>query len=304
MRTVNLILIVGAILSLSKLNAQQDPQFTQYFDNMLHINPGYAGSNDILSITCLHREQWVGFDGRPRSSTLSIHSPLVKNLGGGLTAVNDRIGPLNQTMIYGDLSYTLKFKNTRGKLSFGVKGGVNVINVNSGGLFTLDAADPDLVNNVRNRVLPNFGAGIYYHTPKFFIGASSPRLLQASYDGISSTVIEQRHYFLIMGGVIRLNPSWKLRPTTHLKFTEGAPLSIDLSAAFIYVDKWWLGVMHRWKDSFGAFVQFQVKPQFRAGLAYDYSATKLANYNNGTFEIMLNYDFRFKDKGVISPRYF
>lgn len=303
MKKLNSVFVVIVLLICNSVSAQQDPHFTQYFDNVLHVNPAYAGSNDMLSVVGIHREQWVGFDGRPRSTTFSIHSPLFKDLGGGLTMVSDQVGPLNQTMLYGDLSYTLDFKNTQGKLSFGVKGGMNIINVNSANLFTLDASDPELVNGVRNRILPNFGTGLYYHTPKWFVGVSSPKLLEASYDGVSTT-LEQRHYFMMAGGILKLNPSWKFRPTTNLKITQGAPLSVDLSATFIYVDKWWLGVMHRWQDSFGAFVQFQLTEQFKAGLAYDYTATELTNYNSGTFEVLLNYDLRFKDNGIRSPRYF
>lgn len=303
MKKLNLVLLFGSFLSITSVIAQQEPHFTQYFDNMLHVNPGYAGSNDALSLTALHREQWVGFAGRPRTSTFIIHSPLAKNIGGGFSFIHDEIGPLNQTMLSGDLSYTLRFKKSKGRLSFGVKGGVNIISINSGELQTVDASDPDLINNVRNRRLLNFGTGVYYHTPKWFIGVSSPKLLQNSYDG-ASTTIEQRHYFLIGGGVIKLNPSWKLRPTAHLKLTEGAPLSIDMSAAFIYLDKWWLGAMHRWQDSFGAFIQFQVQQQLRAGFAYDHTSTDISNYSSGTFEVMLNYDLKFKSSGVRSPRYF
>lgn len=304
MKKLNVILTLGLLVGYSGLNAQQDPQFTQYFDNMLHVNPAYAGSADALSMTALHREQWVGFDGRPRSTTFSIHTPFGKNVGGGLTAVNDRVGPVNQTMVYGDLSYSLRFKNSKSKLAFGVKGGVNVINTNSSDIFSLGGPDPELLNNVRNRVMPNFGAGIYYYSPKWFIGVSSPKLLEDSYDGLSSTALERRHYFLSLGGVMKLNHSWKLRPTTMVKVASGAPLACDLTAAFVYVDTWWLGVSHRIQDSFGAFVQFQMSPQFKAGLAYDYTISALSPYNSGTFEVMLNYDFKFNNEAIRSTRYF
>ncbi|MCH2225753.1 MAG: type IX secretion system membrane protein PorP/SprF [Crocinitomicaceae bacterium] len=296
-------LAVCFLLSCSHVKAQQDPQFTQYFDNVLYVNPAYAGSREALSMIGIHREQWVGFNGRPRSSNLSVHLPLIKNLGAGATFINDVVGPINQTMVFGDISYTLKFKNSKRKLSFGVKGGVNIISVNTSGLFTHDGGDPELMNSVRNRVLPNFGAGIYYHTPIWFLGISSPKLLKNSYTE-SNLSTERRHYFLLGGAIVKLNHSWKFRPTTHFKFVAGAPLSMDLSTAFIYSDKWWLGVMHRWQDSFGGFVQFQITSQFKAGLAYDHTATELSTYNRGSFEVLLNYDFIYNNSGIRSPRYF
>lgn len=296
-------IITLSILGLT-VNAQQDAQFTQYFDNTLFVNPAYAGSNDMLNVTGIHRQQWVGFAGRPVSTTMSIHSPIVKrNMGLGLTFVDDRVGPITQNLFYADFSYTLNFANSPGQLSFGAKGGINVLNSKSSELNTIVDQDQKIISNVRNAVSPNFGFGMYYHTPKWFAGISAPKLLE--YDaGDVTNVQEQRHYFLMAGGVIPINRIWKLRPTTNLKFTEGAPLSIDLSVAGIYNETLWLGVMHRWADSFGAFVQYQITPQFKVGCAYDQTVTALRSYNSGTYEILLSYDFVFENDGIRSPRYF
>ena len=258
----------------------------------------------MLNITGIHREQWVGFDGRPRSSTLSIHSPLrYESIGLGLTAVHDEAGPLKQTMLYGDFSYSLRFKKER-KLSFGLKAGMNIVSVGTSSLQTTNANDPNLLQSIRNNILPNFGFGILYHSPRFFIGVSTPKILETSYDGTSKTNVERRHYFGIIGGVITLNPALKLRPTAQVKLTENAPISIDMSLAAIISDKVWIGAMYRWNAAFGAFLQFQISPQFKVGLASDFGTQKIRNYNSGTFEIMVSYEFNFKKQGVRSPRYF
>ncbi|WP_430406199.1 PorP/SprF family type IX secretion system membrane protein [Fluviicola sp.] len=283
--------------------AQQDPHFTQFFDNTLFINPAYAGSKDVLNITTLHREQWVGFDGRPISTTVSVHSPLsYKSIGVGITYVNDNVGPVKQNLFYGDVSYSLRFKN-KSKLAFGIKGGLNLINIGSNSLNTTTAADPNLINNIRNHVNPNFGFGVYYHSPHWFIGASTPKLLEQSYDG-SKTNMEKRHYFGHVGGVITLNPHWKLRPIAQVKFTPGAPFSLDASIAGIYNERFYIGALYRLDAAIGAFVQFQASKQFKLGFATDFGTQAIRNYNYGTFEIMLSYDFVFKNSGVRSPRYF
>ncbi len=301
----HIFILTLALLSVNVVFSQQDPHFTQYFDNTLFVNPAYAGSRGMLNVTGIHREQWVGIDGRPQSTTLSIHSPLVyENIGLGLTMVNDRVGPLQQTMFYGDFSYTLNFANSPGKLAFGLKGGINLLNVRTNELETTQDDDPSLFTNIQNNINPNFGFGVYYHTPKWFIGASTPKMLEASYDGTDGGAKERRHYFVHAGGVFNIARNWKLRPTTNLKYTVGAPLSIDLSLAGIYNEKVWLGLMTRFGDSFGAFVQYQITPQFKAGFAYDYTLTELTNYNSGTYELLLSYDFTFKKSGIRSPRYF
>lgn len=297
---LTLVLVAG-----TSANAQQDPQFTQYFDNMLFMNPAYAGSRGMLNMTAIHREQWVGFDGRPRSTAFSIHSPLAyESLGLGLTAVNDRVGPMNQTMIYADVAYSLRFKNHKGKLAFGVKAGFNLINIARDGLTTDVENDPKLLENVRNNFNPNIGFGIYYHTPAFFIGVSSPKLVEQSYDKVNVTSLEKRHYFGTVGGVIPLAERWKLRPSALVKITEGAPLSTDFTLAAIFNEKVWFGANYRLNADIGAFVQFLVSPQFKIGIAGDYGLQKLQNHNWGSYELLLSYDFTFKRKGIISPRYF
>lgn len=307
MKTVKFLIIsvTLAVLGTANVNAQQDPHFTQYFDNMLFVNPAYAGSNGVLNMTAIHREQWVGFSGRPRSTTFSIHSPLpYESVGVGVTLVNDRVGPMNQTMFYADGSYSLRFKNHKGKLAFGVKAGINLINVDREGLSSDDPNDPKLLQNVRNNVNPNFGFGIYYHLPYFFVGVSSPKMLEKSYDKLSKTNLERRHYFGTIGGVITLTDKWKLRPVGLVKITENAPLSADVSLAAIYNNFLWFGVNYRLDAALGAFVQIQPVPQFKIGVASDFGLQKIRNYNSGTFELLLSYDFTFKKDGIRSPRYF
>ncbi|MCH2225569.1 MAG: type IX secretion system membrane protein PorP/SprF [Crocinitomicaceae bacterium] len=306
MKNIGLLIAIVTFGLSGSLVAQQDIQFTQYFDNTLAVNPAYAGSNGMLNATAIHREQWVGIDGRPRSTTFSLHSPLnYESIGLGFTAVNDIVGPIQQTSFYADFSYTLNFRNSSGKLSFGLKAGLNLLNSRTEQLTTTNQNDPNLASNIQNQINPNFGGGIYYHTPKFFVGVSSPKILENGY-GSSTSAKERRHYFFIAGGVMDLTKDqrWKLRPTTMFKFTNGAPLAIDLSAAAIYNQKLWLGLTHRWADSFGAFVQYQITNQFKAGIAYDQTITELAAYNKGTYEILLSYDFVFKKSGIRSPRYF
>lgn len=295
------IIILAALFIGNLVNAQQDPQFTQYFDNFLHVNPAYAGSSGMLSATAIHREQWVGFSGAPRSTTLSLHTPLnYRSVGLGLTAVNDMIGPIRQNMVYVDFSYTLKLGKTA-RLALGLKGGVNMLNVATQSLSNVEANDPAFANAL-NQINPNVGFGVYYHDEHFFIGLSSPRILEKS--ASTTTYLEQRHYFGIVGGIFSVAEQWKLRPSIQIKSAMGAPLSLDFSIAAIFKDKLWLGAMNRWNAAGGAFVQYQLNRQFRLGLASEFGLASLRNYNNGTFEVLMSYDFNYKKSDVKSPRYF
>lgn len=148
------------------LRAQQDAQYTQYMYNTMAINPAYAGSRGVLSISGLHRSQWVGLDGAPRTQTLNINTPVSERVGIGLSIVNDDIGNgTNQdTYFDGVFSYTIPTSET-GKLSFGLKAGGHLLNLDFNKLRNYNNEAAVLGQNaIDRRFSPNFGAGVYYHT--------------------------------------------------------------------------------------------------------------------------------------------
>ena len=287
--------------------AQQDAMFTHYMFNTIAINPGYAGSRDALTITGLHRQQWVGFDGAPITQTVSILSPFVRqNIGLGVSFINDKIGPIRMTSFFVDFSYTIKVTKTS-KLSFGIKGGTNMMRNDLDNIILDNPADPSF-EGIQNQFLPNFGAGLYYHSDRWYLGVSVPKLLENDFDGatIEDAAGESRHYFLIAGTYFNLNESLKLKPTTFMKVTEAAPMEIDISAQLIFKDQIWAGLMYRTGDAFGAFVGVNLTPQLAVGYSFDWSMpNKTFVYNGGSHEIMVRYDFFFTDEDKIrSPRYF
>lgn len=307
-----LILICIALVTLTtlKLSAQQDPQFTHYMYNTLSVNPAYAGSREVLNISALHRQQWIGLNGAPTTQTLFIHSPLKnKKMGLGFSVINDRIGPINQTFFYGDYSYTVRLSKSI-KLSFGAKAGVNWFQPKIAELTTIQANDPSFVGStLQSGIKPNFGAGIYVHHDRWYFGASAPRLVQNSF-GLGETksdttsLMEMRHLFFIGGLIIPVTQDIKLKPTFQVKMVKNSPVSIDATVEALLRDKFSVGLGMRWKDSFYAMVGYQFSSQFRAGLSYDYTSTRLQSVNNGTVEIMLSYDFLNKQDKLRSPRYF
>jgi len=302
--------IVIAFISLIFINgySQQEAQFTQYMDNMLYYNPAYAGSRDMMNIAVLHRQQWAGFKGAPMSTTFALHTPLrYDNVGVGLSLLNDNVGPTNSTWINADVSYSLRFKKHKGRLSFGIKGGINLLNGDLVSLVKQDENDQFLNVRFKNDVQPNIGGGIYYHSDQWFIGVAVPKIidnLKNAGDFTNVEYIAQRHYYLTVGGYIKANRMLKIRPSAMLKITERAPLALDMSLAFIFYDKVWLGGNYRLMESGGLILQYQISNQFKIGYAFEMSTTKLRAFNAGTHEILLSYDLLFKSKSLATPRYF
>jgi type IX secretion system PorP/SprF family membrane protein len=306
MNAARTLLLGFATAALLQARAQQDPLYSQYMFNTLAVNPGYAGSADIFTVMALSRHQWVGFTGAPATQTVLAHTPLpARSMAMGLSLLNDKVGPTRQTGGYVDFAYRIRTGKTS-RLAFGLKGGANLYQAD---LASLSSVDPDQANvSIAGKALPNFGFGLYWHGPRFYAGLSAPKLLENDIDAVQAagivTAAERRHYFLVGGYVIDIDRSTRFRPSVMVRMVDGAPLSIDLNANFLFRDRIWLGGMYRVGNSFGLLGQYQVNDQFRIGYAFDLTTTSIGAYNGGTHEVMLNYDLRFFTGRTVSPRYF
>ena len=300
----NIIVIVLLLCSMSA-SSQQLPQFTQYMYNTISINPAYAGSREVLSLVGLHRSQWVGLDGGPTTQTFSIHAPMRnEKVGLGLSFINDELGFENFTYIYGDFSYTINL-NAKTKLAFGLKGGFTSYSIDQE-LRDAEPNDP-AIYGIENRWNPNIGLGTFLHSNKWYLGLSAPRILTTDLNGEDNVqALERISYYITGGYVFNLNKTTKFKPAFLVKATNGAPLSYDVTANFLFNEKLWLGAAYRFNESagaLGAIMDIQVSKQLRLGYAYEYPISDIRPYTNGTHEILLMFEV-FKSKRIKSPRYF
>ncbi|MFK5958443.1 MAG: type IX secretion system membrane protein PorP/SprF [Lutibacter sp.] len=302
-----IIIIVLLILGFQYSNAQQLPQFTQYMYNTIAINPAYAGSRGALSIVGLNRNQWAGFDGGPQTQTLSIHSPLRnEKVGLGLSMINDKTGYENLTYIYGDFSYTIQ-GNDHFKISFGLKAGLTTYKLASELYNSAVNGSDQYFNDRLDRINPNFGAGILFHSDRWYLGLSIPKLLSNDLNNGEYAALEVVHYYGIGGYVFDLNKNLKLKPSFMFKYTKGAALSTDLTANLLFDEKFWLGGSYRINGAqraVGALVDFQVSEQFRIGYTYEVPTGEIRPYTTGSHEILLMYEFKYTKGKMKSPRYF
>ncbi|TLF41635.1 PorP/SprF family type IX secretion system membrane protein [Maribacter aurantiacus] len=300
---------------LAEASAQQDAQYTQYMYNTMTVNPGYVGSRGQLSMAGLYRSQWVGLEGAPSTFTLNLHSPIRNSkLGYGVSIVNDEIGDgtVQETYLDAMVSYTIDVSRDA-KLSFGLKAGGNILSLDFAKLRNFDN-EVVRTDNIDSRFSPNFGLGMYYHTNSFYAGLSAPNLLQTEYfdntnrDASSVQFVSQEriNFYFITGYVFDLNGNLKFKPALLTKMVGGAPLQVDLSANFMFNDKFTFGAAYRWDAALSALVGFQVSEQFMLGLAYDRETTELGGtqFNDGSFEVFLRFELVRSFQRLVSPRFF
>ncbi|OFX74960.1 MAG: hypothetical protein A2X12_06990 [Bacteroidetes bacterium GWE2_29_8] len=309
---IKIILLLVLTLGSFTINAQQAPMYTHYMNNTLEVNPAYAGSRDALTITALHRSQWVDFKGAPVTQTLTMHTPLKnEHIGIGLSILNDKIGPVNNTSIFADYAYIMKL-TSKSKLSLGLSAGGTMFNANLRDVLLDEQNDPVFQNDINNKMTPNFGVGAYYSRERFYTGVSVPYLIQNSYsvinqsNGNSLIGKEQRHYFFIAGALINISNNLAFKPTTFVKLTPAAPIQADFTASFIIMKRLLLGVMFRTSDALGGLIGLDITEQLHLGYSFDWSyGLETSKYNKGSHELLLRYDFVFFNKKQIhSPRNF
>ncbi|GGG54206.1 PorP/SprF family type IX secretion system membrane protein [Bizionia arctica] len=307
------ILLLVAFISVNLSFSQQDPQYTQYMYNTQIVNPAYVGSKETLGVGLLYRTQWVGFDGAPKTGTLTFNTPIgeLKRMGLGFSIVSDKIGPSAETNFVVDYSYSLVLSEIS-RLSFGIKAGVDILDVDYNKLNIYDDYDPQFENNVDKKLQPQIGAGIYYNTDKLYLGLSVPNFLNSEHYNtgslddvnVNAVAIERLHYFFIAGYVFDLSENVKFKPATMFKAVSGAPLQADVSANFLFNEKFTLGAAYRWDAAFSGMAGFQINNNMFIGMGYDYQTTDIQAYSNGSYEIFLRFDVFNKTERILTPRFF
>ena len=298
------ILTIICAFILQSMYSQQDSQYTQYMYNTPLVNPAYAGSRETITAFLLHRNQWVGLEGAPVTNNFSINMPVGdSNFGVGLNFVNDEIGPVSENEISADLAYFIQVSENY-KLSLGLKGTANLFQLDVNKLRIFDPSDPQF-QNVDTEFSPNVGAGLYLFSDKTYFGLSVPNFFESYRYNDNNVEItkEKMHFYFIAGHVFTLSPNIDFKPAVLSKIVEGAPLQADVTANFLFFDKLTLGAAYRWDASVSALAGFQISDSWFIGYGYDLETTKLSNYNSGSHEIFLRYEF-FNRSRVSAPRFF
>lgn len=297
------------------LAAQQDPQYSQYMFNGLVLNPAYAGSREYFSATFLYRAQWLGMDGGPRTQSLGIHAPSA-NLrhGFGLNFFNDKVGVSSATSLR--LAYAFRIPiGERANLSLGLEGSFENFRNNYSQLRIVQPngspADGVFTDTPDSRLwAPNVGTGAYFQSKHLYLGASVPRLLTVAeterdnQNGIADNGGRLPQYLFTGGGMIPLGRSVKFKPSFLVKATANSPVSVDLNGSFLFADMIWVGASYRINDAAVFMLELWPAKNLRIGYAYDLTISELADYNSGSHEFMIGFDFDWYKKNYISPRYF
>ncbi|MCE5345465.1 MAG: PorP/SprF family type IX secretion system membrane protein [Bacteroidales bacterium] len=286
------------------------PVYSQYLQNGLIINPGYTGSRGALSGFLSYRTQWIGTKGSPVIQSVSLHAPMKnERVSVGLIAQFMQFGFTKSNSYYASYSYRIRVG--KGRLSFGLKGGVDMSNTDYNGIQLTDPGDAVFIRNDKPYVLPNVGAGAYYFSEKLFAGVSIPKFL--SYKKTATGSVQAFHSFdeydmiFSAGGLISFSDFFKFKPSLLLNYSFQDTKKItqfDINGNFILADLIWLGGSWRTSEEVAVgILQIQINPQLMFGFSYDYPVGRMNSYSKGSSEFILRYEFGSKVSAA-NPRYF
>jgi type IX secretion system PorP/SprF family membrane protein len=291
-----------------QLNAQQDPQYSMHMLNGMSIHPGYAGSLGGLSANVLYRNQWVGFDGAPKTISANAQLRYFRDqLGTGVSVFNDKIGVFNRSSMNIAQAYHVRLDMLT--VSFGLQASLEQFSANLVDVNPVLIGDDKFAGNIAKSIV-NFGSGVYVYSDKFWFGASMPHFLKSKWsevDGSNSYL--SNHLFLSTGGVLdlgvaQLKPSMMLKKAGVLDREVDAPFQMEFGCSVYAMSKFGLGFNYRLRDAIIYLAEFQINDNFKLAYGYDQTVSNLRGYSNGTHEILMRYSFNNGGKAISSPRLF
>lgn len=304
---IGIVILLGLLLHF-ETKAQQDALYSQYMFNPMAINPAYAGTRNTISGVLLHRSQWVGIQGAPKTNSLAIHSPIKgKNFALGLNLLSDKIGPTTNTTFLGTYAYHLNLG--KGKLSFGLRGGFYSNELRNNELvYTNNLGKP--IENYSS-LTTNFDFGTYYHTDKFYAGFSANHLTngRVKFTNQVAAYDLNMHFMGFVGKAFVLTPNLVVKPSALVRYTESAPINFDINTSILFQKVFWLGASYRSsmaqynESSIVLITEYNITQSFRIGYSYDFNLGAIKKYNSGSHEVFLGADLYSNRKKSVSPRY-
>ena len=306
---------VFMLLIAGSAKAQDVSSFSQYMYNMAHYNPAYCGSLPFMKVNLTHHNQWQDVQGAPEATMLSMQAPInFTRVGLGLIAYNQKGGIETNNTLFLNYAYHIPI-GPEGHLSFGLGAGISNRQVRWSQVITYDpenpsTIDPAIPSSDVSVWMPNVGVGLYYHTSKFSISLSAPRIFQDS-PPTSSAIKDNINLsgkdimmFLVCQYSISINNNIKLQPSLLIHSSPNSSPGTRVRVNSLWVSGLSLGTGYNSNNSITTMVGYHFSPKLQFYYSYDTSTTKSSAGGKNSHEIILNYNLSLRKNQITSPRYF
>lgn len=300
--------------------AQQSWQWSQYMSNAYLVNPATAGERKMLDINMSYRQQWLGSQYAPRTYYLSGTSRLFDKDGSkattlptssdyseanqkgklihavGAIVLRDEFGAFNYTQA--GASYNVHVPISRSwKVSAAVKASMKnwVYDPTKSQVGT--ANDPTLEAfaasaQAFNDWVPSVDVGLYAYSRYLFFSYATDQLTggQLQFDNVPVQPALQMTHYGMVGGRIAFSQSTHLVPSTLVKYTGGAPTSIDFNLKLDVQDRYFAAIGYRWNSDIIFTGAVFLNDMVKVGYSFDYPLTNLSSIGLGSHELFLGFE--------------
>jgi type IX secretion system PorP/SprF family membrane protein len=286
------------VITICQADGQVIQISNQYLLNPLAINPAYAGLRGSLNLATMYRHQWVGIKDAPSNLTLVSDIALFGDkVGAGLSISNERYGITNQTRLASSYAYRIKMGLSTMAMGLGVAG--NFTKSRNSELVAIDPGDEIYLSDNKVHFIPDFSLGFYYTYRSLFVGFSLPQFVTYNYSLSQKTNImlndpARYAYLLNFGNTFTVNSYMKLQPSALMIYNKTGGFQFDINCLINVLDRFGGGISYRNQRSLSGLLQFQFNNQFRMAYLYDFDLGKINRFSNGSHEIMIGYEFRYK----------
>lgn len=306
LRLVVLLLFIS--FGVGALKAQNEAMSTAWQMTQNYYNPASVGSESLLRITALYRQQWIGIEGAPANIMLLADSPLGRDKlshGVGLAIVGQKKGLF--THVDAKAQYALQLKILKGKLSVGIELGLINSAFDGTKVFIpegeeLNPNDPAIPTTLVSGRTFDTGAGLFFSHPKFYLGIGTKHLFAPKLQLETNYYLRIPRSYSAMAGY-NFIPSHSLLSwyPSLLAVTDFRAYRIDVGLMVGIAQKYFAGVMYRPNNAAG-FTLRAIWGRIRLSYAFEMPISELARGNYGTHELCISYAMPIlpkKDKGLM-----
>jgi type IX secretion system PorP/SprF family membrane protein len=297
-----LFLLIFSLTAISK--GQEASVFSNYYLSPFIVNPAFTGSSYYPQAVLSVRKQWAGIPDSPgtlllsgnyRIGTYDFYDPkgfvnkgklkLKDRLGLGAAIYRDKNGPAENTG--GVISYAYHSEiNAKNELSFGLSVIGTYYSFKSSMLEPDDPDDPYLFSGNDNTFRLNFNVGALYHSSTYFFGISAAKILPDHYS-INEPLAMNPSFFLMGGYKYKINTLFSIEPSLTVKKLGSESISVDIFTK-LYVKRInWIAISYSTSEELNFLFGVHLVKMVYAGYAYEYSLSKISQYEYGTHEIYL-----------------
>lgn len=293
--------------------AQSDILTNSQWYNLSMINPASVNMNYRLNSGFVGRQQWVGFEGAPRTGAVfADYFDNKLNSKFGLAVTVEGIGYTQRIHASGSYAYNLQL-NTFSYLRFGIGGGIIQQYFDKNRVDVDDADDPVIIalGERPSRIFPDLNFGIEYEVEGILIGVAANHITGYFFQ------IEQTSQSQNLGTFSNSNylyaiykfPVAKMDNKVNMQFgvrgiQTGNVLQGEVNATLFFVKQslllstpgredelFWVGVAYRTSTTMVFNAGVNLTPNISLAYSYDISFGRLNTL--GSHEFGINYRLKF-----------